>query len=117
MPEPLDKELYEKVKNAIYKKYPKHSAYRSGLIVQEYKKQGGTYEGTKPTTTGLKRWFNEKWRNQRGDIGYAKKGDIYRPTIRVTDKTPTTIHELSKKQIKNAMKEKAKTGHVRRFDK
>ena len=45
MPTPKDKKLYEEVKEEIYKKYPKHSAYRSGLIVQEYKKRGGTYEG------------------------------------------------------------------------
>ena len=37
MSEPSDKKLYEKVKKEIYKKYPKHSAYRSGLLVKEYK--------------------------------------------------------------------------------
>ena len=36
--EPKDIKLYEKVKKSIYKKIPKHSAYRSGLLVQEYKK-------------------------------------------------------------------------------
>ena len=36
MPEPKNKKLYEEVKDEIYKKYPKHSAYRSGLLVQEY---------------------------------------------------------------------------------
>ena len=45
MPEPANKQLYEKVKAEIYKKYPNHSAYRSGLLVQEYKRQGGTYKG------------------------------------------------------------------------
>ena len=28
---------YEEVKKEIYGKYPKHSVYRSGLLVQEYK--------------------------------------------------------------------------------
>ena len=37
MPEPTNKKLYEEVKKEIYAKYPKHSAYRSGLLVQEYK--------------------------------------------------------------------------------
>jgi chaperonin GroES len=40
MPEsatPANKELYEQVKKEIWKKYPIHSAYRSGLLVQEYK--------------------------------------------------------------------------------
>ena len=36
---PNDKKLYNKTKKYIYKKYPKHSAYRSGLLVQEYKKR------------------------------------------------------------------------------
>jgi len=115
MPEPLDKELYEKVKTEIYKKHPQHSAYRSGLIVQEYKKRGGKYSGTKPQKTGLKRWFAEEWKNQRGEVGYSKKGDVYRPTKRITEKTPTTFNELTKKQIQKAMKEKAKTGHVKKF--
>ena len=38
MPLPNDEKLYNKTKKYIYKKYPKHSAYRSGLLVQEYKK-------------------------------------------------------------------------------
>ena len=45
MPEPKNKKLYEKVKDEIYKEYPKHSAYRSGLLVKEYKKRGGEYIG------------------------------------------------------------------------
>ena len=34
---PTDSNLYNKTKKYIYKKYPKHSAYRSGLLVQKYK--------------------------------------------------------------------------------
>ena len=34
---PTDKPLYDRIKRRIYKKQPKHSAYRSGLIVKEYK--------------------------------------------------------------------------------
>lgn len=117
MPTPLDKELYEKVKAEIYKKHPQHSAYRSGLIVQEYKRRGGKYSGEKPANKGLDRWFKEEWKNQDGKIGYQKKGDIYRPTKRITSETPTTINELTKKQIQNARKEKKQTGHVKKFDK
>ena len=36
--EPVDNNLYNKTKKYIYKKYPKHSAYRSGLLVKKYKK-------------------------------------------------------------------------------
>ena len=37
-PVPSNKKLYEKIKAKVYKRIPKHSAYRSGLVVQEYKK-------------------------------------------------------------------------------
>jgi hypothetical protein len=53
MPEPTNKKLYEEVKAEIYAKYPTHSAYRSGLLVQEYKRRGGTYEGKESKTKGL----------------------------------------------------------------
>ena len=115
MPEPKNKKLYEEVKEDIYKKYPKHSAYRSGLLVQEYKRRGGTYEGKETDSEGLNRWFRERWKNQRGEVGYKTKGDIYRPTVRVTKETPTTFKELTKKEIEKARKEKATTGYVKKF--
>ena len=115
MPEPKNKKLYEEVKDDIYKKYPKHSAYRSGLLVQEYKRRGGTYEGEEKDSEGLNRWFAEKWKNQRGEVGYKTQSDIYRPTVRVTKETPTTFKELTKKEIMKARREKATTGHVKKF--
>ena len=115
MTKPADSKLYEKVKAKIYKEIPTHSAYRSGLIVKEYKRLGGKYVGDKPSKTGLSRWFKEDWRNQRGGVGYKKKGDIYRPTKRITDKTPVTLQELSAEQVKTAMKKKAAKGRVDRF--
>ena len=115
MPEPKNKKLYEEVKEENYKKYRKHSAYRSGLLVQEYKRRGGTYEGKEKQTEGLNRWFLEKWKNQRGEVGYKTKSDIYRPTVRVTKETPTTFKELTKKEIETARREKATTGHVKKF--
>ena len=116
MSEPKNKKLYEKVKDEIYKEYPKHSAYRSGLLVKEYKKRGGTYEGKENKSSGLNRWFKEKWVNQRGEVGYKNKSDIYRPTVRVNKDTPTTHKELSAKQIKDARAIKAKKGRVDKFD-
>ena len=72
-----------KLKHVYIKGYPKHSAYRSGLVVKEYKAEGGKYTGDK-SKGGLTRWFKEDWKNQRGETGYKKKGDIYRPTKRVS---------------------------------
>ena len=121
MPQPTDEKLYEKIKNELFKKY-KPSAYRSGLLVQKYKeeyvkkhKNNNYYRGNK-ATSNLKRWFDEKWTNQRGEIGYKNKSDVYRPTVRINNKTPITFNELTKNQIIKAKKEKEKTGRVKRFN-
>ena len=111
---PDDPKLYEQVKNEIYKKYPKHSAYRSGLLVKEYKARGGTYSGDKNKKEGLTAWFAQNWKNQRGETVYEYKSDIYRPTVKVGD-TPKTFAELSKKEIEKARREKARKGRVKRF--
>ena len=121
MPTPTDEKLYQKIKNDLFKIYTKPSAYRSGLLVKKYKEEyvkkhnnKNYYKGNKETSN-LKRWFAEDWRNQRGEIGYKKKGDVYRPTIRINEKTPITFNELSKNQIERAKKEKATTGRVKKF--
>ena len=110
--EPVNKTLYMKIKKEVYKKYPKHSAYRSGLLVKKYKEAGGTYKGVK-TEEGLTRWFKEQWKNQRGKTGYKSTKDIYRPTKKITKDTPKTFKELSKKDIEKAQKEKEKTGRAK----
>jgi hypothetical protein len=122
MPTPKDQILYDKIKQNIHSKY-KPSAYRSGLLVQEYKreylkkyKNDDAYIGNRQESN-LKRWFDAQWLNQRGEIGYKKKGDIYRPTIRINEDTPITFNELSKQQIEKAKKEKAKFGRVKNFAK
>ena len=123
MVEPTDEKLYNTVKKKIYKEQPKHSAYRSGTVVKEYKKRftqkygkrKSPYKGNKTKKSGLKRWFDEKWVNQRGEVGYKNKNDIYRPTFRITKKTPTTHGELSKKQIKRARSEKYRKSRVSKF--
>lgn len=120
---PRDEKLYNKTKKYIVKKYPKHSAYRSGLLVKKYKKdfkkKYGTkkkpYIGKKNSKTGLKRWFDEWWVNQRGKTGYKYKSDVYRPSRRITSKTPKTFKELSKKNIKKARSRKYRIGRVKRF--
>lgn len=123
--EPTNIKLYNKVKKQIYKRIPKHSAYRSGILVQTYKKKfknkNGTmkspYKGNKIKTMkkGLTRWFKEKWVNQRGENGYKYKSDIYRPSKRITKQTPLTHNELSKKEINRARTNKYRKGRVYRF--
>jgi len=115
MPEPTNKKLYSKAK-AKYSSM-KHSAYRSGLIVKEYKKLGGTYSGEKPKKKGLSRWFKEDWRTEKGKKTYKEGGKIFRPTKRITKDTPTTMNELTSKQKKKAIEEKKKKGRVTKYKK
>jgi hypothetical protein len=111
---PKNTKLYEKVKLFIYKKYPQHSAYRSGLLVKKYKELGGTYIGKRKGP--LARWFKEDWKSDTGHYGYTSKSSVYRPTKRISKKTPTTFSELSRKEILRAKREKYRTGHVNVFN-
>ena len=119
---PKDTKLYNKTKQQIYKKYSKHSAYRSGILVKTYKKRFTKKYGKKRSPyigkksfKGLKRWFREKWTNQRNEIGYKYKSDIYRPSKKITNKTPKTHRELTKKRIKRAREKKYLKGRVDKF--
>jgi hypothetical protein len=122
MAKPKDQQLYDKVKKSVYSEITKHSAYRSGQIVKRYKnayeKKYGSrdaYLGNKKTNQGLDRWFKEDWRTQTGKKEYEKKGDIFRPTKRITKETPKTMSELSKADKQKAIKEKKKTGKVKKY--
>jgi len=117
-PTPLDPALYARVKAEADRLFLKSSAYKSGWMVKTYKDRGGKYKPEdKPRnapTTGLKRWFKEKWvdlnRNEQ-PCGRAKaslKGTypLCRPSIRVNKLSPRTPEELSRQEIANAKKEK-----------
>lgn len=122
---PSDKVLYEQVRNEVFDKIPTHSAYRSGHLVKTYKKRFSENHGvhkspykTKKNSkkiNGLKRWFAEKWVNQRGEIGYKYKNDIYRPTFRITKETPKTHKELSQSQLRKSRLQKYRNGRVKSF--
>jgi hypothetical protein len=117
---PSNLEIYNKIKEELFKRYPKPSAYRSGLLVQEYKKYMESkglkpYVGEYKKTSNLVRWFQSNWTNQRGEIGYRYKSDIYRPNIKVDNKVPASWNELTPQEIKKAREEKYRTGRVKRF--
>ena len=114
---PLDKELYESIKKEVWAQYKLPSAYRSAQLVKKYKEAGGTYSGEKNKNEGLPLWFASKWLNQRGEVGYKYKSDVYRPTIRITKDTPTTFAELTPAEIERAKAEKGRTGRVKKFKK
>ena len=120
--DPVDPKLYEKIKKGVWKDIPKHSAYRSGILVQKYKKafknkygNKQPYVGKRPKKKGLARWFSEEWVNQRGEVGYKYKSDIYRPKRRITSNTPITHGELKDKEIKKARRTKSRKGRIYRF--
>ena len=101
---PLDLDLYQKAKDIVYKQYPQHSAYRSGMLVKKYKDMGGTYSGKK-TKKGLTRWFKEEWKNidpEAKDESYP----VYRPTKRVSKETPLLMSEIDPEDLKEKIKQK-----------
>jgi hypothetical protein len=62
----------------------------------------------------LKRWFAEKWTNQKGDpcgSGTTKNTPKCRPSKRITNQTPKTWSELSDSEKKRAISDKNKVGH------
>jgi len=128
MPKPINKVLYDTVKREADKKFlAPTSAYKSGWIVKEYKRRGGKYVGDRLNGL-LKRWFDEKWVNVSqprtvvpGPCGRSKatvkgKYPVCRPSIRITKGTPRTVSELTKSQIRSAIKRKQivkQTGRIK----
>jgi hypothetical protein len=98
MPTPINKDLYEAVKEYADIVYSKPSAYKSGFIVKTYKKLGGTYRDD-GREHDLERWYEERWT----DVG-NKEYPVYRPTIRVNKKTPLTAYEIDTTNLKKQIK-------------
>lgn len=98
MPTILNPKLYEKARSIADEKYSKSSAYKSGFIVKTYKELGGKYKDDNQPKN-LKRWFKEDW----ADVGNATY-PVYRPTKRISKKTPLLASEIDAvnlaKQIK-----------------
>jgi hypothetical protein len=105
---PLNKDLYEKAKKIVYAQYSKPSAYRSGALVKLYKSMGGKYEDSKKKSIDdkpLARWFLEEWK----DVNPKKTSTsypVYRPTKRITEKTPKTKDEIPKKRLEEQSRKK-----------
>jgi hypothetical protein len=93
MPIVNDPKLYEKARKIADEKYSKPSAYKSGFIVQTYKKLGGTYKNDGKEKK-LSRWYKESWIDV-GGMDYP----VYRPTIKVSSKTPLIPNEIDKRNL------------------
>ena len=99
MPIPVDKELYDVVKEYVMSRYKKSSAYSSGAIVKNYKLMFQELYGDKEPyyddkkEKKLKRWYSEKWVDVNPLInksGYA----LYRPTKKINSQTPTLLQDI-----------------------
>jgi len=108
MPIPKDLKLYEDVKKYIDTIYTKPSAYKSGAIVKEYKKRGGTYmDDNKPKN--LKRWFQENWISVNEMVGGDKNDyPTYRPTKKISSNTPATVNQIPLQRLREQYKLKQK---------
>ena len=65
----------------------------------------------------LKRWFKEKWTDEKGNVcgsSKNKKTKKCRPSKRVSSKTPRTWGSMSKSQKAKAVAEKKRVGMGRR---
>ena len=113
----VNKSLYKKAKGKANEKYGKKtSAYKSMYIVNEYKKMGGTYSGTKKTSKGLSRWNREKWVQVEPYVKSGKKivcgsrnkmTKACRPLNKLKG-TPITLQESIKKLGKKKVLELAR---------
>lgn len=65
----------------------------------------------------LKRWFKEKWTDEKGNVcgsSKNKKTKKCRPSKKVSSKTPRTWSSLSPDQKRKAVAEKKRTGMGKR---
>ena len=101
MPTPKDLTLYNEAKAKIMKSYKKNSAFASGAVVKEYKRLGGEYiNDDKPKH--LTRWFKEKWVDVNPILGITNHAayPVFRPTHKVSGKTPTLLQEIPEERLK-----------------
>jgi hypothetical protein len=105
MPTPANPELYASVKEVAKRKFKRWpSAYGSAWLTKRYLEEGGTFLEKKDETRGVSRWMEERWIQV---VPYLTNGKIVRcgerkdaakacrPLVRVTDRTPITIDELT----------------------
>ena len=103
MPIPKNPELYQEAKRYADAIYKKHSAFKSGFIQKKYKELGGKFTNDNKTRN-LKRWFREKWKS----VSKSNQYPVFRPSKRISRKTPLTINEISTKNLKKQIKLKQK---------
>jgi len=63
----------------------------------------------------LKRWFKENWTTPSGNKDYSKGENTFRPTKKISKKTPKTWSELTDAEKAAAKKEKNTKGRVSKY--
>lgn len=63
----------------------------------------------------LKRWFKEDWKTPSGNKDYSKGENTFRPTKKISKKTPKTWSELTDAEKAAAKKEKNTKGRVSKY--
>ena len=63
----------------------------------------------------LNRWFKEEWQTPSGDTDYSGGENLFRPTRKISSKTPKTWNQVSDSSRRNAQKEKDTEGRVGKF--
>ena len=61
MGKPTNQKLYNEIKKRIYYENPKHSLFRSALLVKEYKDKGGEYDDESKPDMNINKWFEQNW--------------------------------------------------------
>jgi hypothetical protein len=113
--EPIDKELYDKIKKRIYKEQPKHSLYRSARVQKEYQEAGGKYKKTsKKKNMNIPLWFEQDWISVND---YLRGGKIVKcgnsDTVKKYNEYPLcrpleTVKALNDSEMKKLIREKNK---------
>ena len=117
MSRPLNIDLYNQIKNEVYQEYPKHSAYRSMMIVKKYKDAGGLYEDNKKMgKMNTKKWIQQQWTDANE---YYRTNNIIpcgsQDTQKLYNEYPlcrplSILKRLSNEQLKQLIDEKNKLG-------
>ena len=133
---PVNTKLYEQVKTQAKRKFAVWpSAYASGWLVKTYKARGGTYrvedDKSKPYRSErpvkkqaegpLARWYDEQWVDvcryletgkltscgrHRATMSKDEKYPYCRPSIRISEKTPKTLDEISREELERRCRAK-----------
>lgn len=119
----LDKNIYMRAKEVVYKQYEKPSAYRSMALVKKYKDMGGRLE-KETKSGGTRSWLVDRWVNL---TPYAEGLTTDRFQYKCGEKAPrqkgpsicrpsAQVKKYSKNQIKKAVEIKS-DGKIVKWDK